>query len=343
VTVGVPTTAGTATARPTTRTGAARTATRAPRTAAPTLRVEKGLLREGHTLVGACDEVGRGALGGPVTVGIVLVDASVQRPLAGVRDSKLLTPQARVALVPRIRRWVAGHAVGHASAEEIDEHGIIAALRMAGTRALVALPAQPDVVLLDGNHDWLSRPRRPTLFDDSPLAELPPPVVRTMIKADLRCSSVAAASVLAKTERDAIMVRLAASHPGYGWEINKGYSTAGHTDALRRLGPCVHHRQSWRLPELVDPECDGLFEVPAVPVPVPPGDAPGAPQGRSAAQEWDGDGPDGEPVLESLEERDLDDLDGLDDSYGLEDLDVLGGRGDAADPGRERLRERAAG
>jgi ribonuclease HII len=245
--------------------------TRAPlargRTTPPGLRVEKRLLREGHTLLGACDEVGRGALGGPVTVGMVLVDASVQRPLPGVRDSKLLTPQARVALVPRIRRWVVGHAVGHASAVEIDEHGIIAALRMAGLRALAQLPARPDVVLLDGNHDWLSRPHQPTLFDDTPLAEAEPPRVRTMIKADLRCSSVAAASVLAKTERDAIMVRLAAHHPGYGWDENKGYSTAAHVEALRRLGPSVHHRQSWRLPGLVGPECDGLFDA-TVSVPV---------------------------------------------------------------------------
>ena len=239
------------------------TAARGARTGVPTLRVEKGLLRSGHTLVGACDEVGRGALGGPVTVGIVLVDAGVQRPLAGVRDSKLLTAQAREALVPRIRRWVVGHAVGHASAEEIDEHGIIAGLRMAGTRALAQLPAQPDVVLLDGNHDWLSRPRQPSLFDETPLAEAVPPLVRTMIKADLRCSSVAAASVLAKTTRDAIMVRLAADHPGYGWEENKGYSTAAHVEALRRLGPSVHHRQSWRLPELLVPECEGLFAPPA--------------------------------------------------------------------------------
>ncbi|GAA2728289.1 ribonuclease HII [Cellulomonas aerilata] len=241
-----------------------RTATRTPRSRVPGLRVEKSLLRAGHTLVGACDEVGRGALGGPVTVGIVLVDASVQRPLAGVRDSKLLTPQARVALVPRIRRWVVGHAVAHATAEEIDEHGIIAALRMAGTRALAALPVRPDVVLLDGNHDWLSRPQQPTLFDGTPLAEVPPPVVRTMIKADLQCSSVAAASVLAKTTRDALMAELAVSHPGYGWEVNKGYSTAAHVEALRRLGPSVHHRQSWRLPGLVGPACDGLFDVPAV-------------------------------------------------------------------------------
>ena len=70
------------------------------------------------------------------------------------------------------------------------------------------------------------------------------------------CSSVAAASVLAKTERDAIMVGLADLHPGYGWEENKGYSTATHLDALRRLGPSVHHRQSWRLPELAGPDCD---------------------------------------------------------------------------------------
>ena len=233
------------------------------RSTPPSLRVEKRLLRDGHLLLGACDEVGRGALGGPVTVGMVLVDASVQRPLAGVRDSKLLTPQARVALVPRIRRWVVGHAVGHASAVEIDEHGIIAALRMAGLRALAQLPARPDVVLLDGNHDWLSQPRQPTLFDDTPLADAEPPRVRTMIKADLQCSSVAAASVLAKTERDAIMVGLAAHHPGYGWEENKGYSTAAHVEALRRLGPSVHHRQSWRLPEPGEPDCEGLFEVPA--------------------------------------------------------------------------------
>jgi ribonuclease HII len=228
---------------------------------APSLRVEKRLLRSGHTLLAACDEVGRGALGGPVTVGMVLVDTSVQRPLAGVRDSKLLTPAARVALVPRIRRWVVGYAVGHATAAEIDEHGIIAALRMAGHRAMAALPAHPDVVLLDGNHDWLSRPRQPSLFDDTPFADARAPVVRTMIKADLQCSSVAAASVLAKTERDAIMVRLGSLHPGYGWDENKGYSTAAHTEALRRLGPCVHHRQSWRLPELVGPESDALFDL----------------------------------------------------------------------------------
>jgi ribonuclease HII len=294
-----------------------------PRTRPPSLRVEKRLLRDGHTLLGACDEVGRGALGGPVTVGIVLVDATVQRPLAGVRDSKLLTPQARVALVPRIRRWVVGHAVGHASPVEIDEHGIIAALRMAGWRALAQLPARPDVVLLDGNHDWLSRPRQPTLFDDTPLADAEPPRVRTMIKADLQCSSVAAASVLAKTERDAIMVRLAADHPGYGWDENKGYSTAAHVEALRRLGPSVHHRQSWRLPELLEPEWEGLFAAPAPadavgPVGVGPVDGVG-PVGLADPEGDDGGATAGWEELDLAAGSGL--LDEPDDLAGLIELD----------------------
>jgi ribonuclease HII len=228
---------------------------------APTLRAEKRLLRSGHALVGSCDEVGRGAVGGPVSVGVVLIDATVSRPLQGVRDSKLLAPEARVALVPRIQRWVVAHAVGHASAAEIDELGIIAALRLAGIRALRTLPARPDVVLLDGSHDWLSTPTQASLFDDAVLpAPFVPPVV-TMVKADLFCASVAAASVLAKTERDAMMRELAVVHPGYGWADNKGYATPAHLEALGRLGPCVHHRQSWRLPPLAAPRGDVLFET----------------------------------------------------------------------------------
>ena len=217
-----------------------------------TLRVEKGLLRSGVRLLCSVDEVGRGALSGPVTVGMVLVDDSVRRPLPGVRDSKLLTPAARVSLVPRIQRWVVGYAVGHATAAEIDEIGIIAALRRAGRRALAALPETPDAFLLDGNHDWLSRPNQVDLFaaesDADPLnAEIAP--VKTRIKADLTCASVAAASVLAKTERDALMMGLAETYPHYGWHENKGYATPEHMDAIRRLGSCEQHRRSWRLPE----------------------------------------------------------------------------------------------
>jgi ribonuclease HII len=144
--------------------------------------------------------------------------------------------------------------VGHASAAEIDELGIIAALRRAGRRALAQLAVQPDVVLLDGNHDWLCDAdpiQTASLFtmDHAPWpGATTGPVVRTMIKADLRCSSVAAASVLAKTTRDALMRDYARAHPSYQWQENKGYAAPEHLCALRRLGPTVLHRTSWRLP-----------------------------------------------------------------------------------------------
>jgi ribonuclease HII len=219
------------------------------------LRIERQLLRSGATMVCGVDEVGRGALSGPVSVGMVLVDATVQRSLTGVRDSKLLTPKAREELVPRIRRWALGYAVGHASAAEIDEVGIIAALRRAGLRALAQLPEAPDAILLDGKHDWLTPPAQGTLLDEEPAVQVPPVTMR--IKADMSCASVAAASVLAKTERDEILRGLSASHPEYGWHENKGYAAPDHMEALRRLGPTPYHRRSWRLPcagDLVDVE-----------------------------------------------------------------------------------------
>ncbi len=233
---------------PAPRTGAR---TPSPRTAsrAPTLRVERSLLREGHLLIAAVDEVGRGALAGPASVGIVLVDATVRTAPAGVRDSKLLTPGARTALVPRIRRWALAHAVGHAGPDEVDAVGILGALRLAALRALAQLPDRPDLVLLDGNHDWLTDPMAGGLF-----APTTPPV-RTLVKADMTCSSVAAASVLAKVERDAMMVALHDGHPEYGWALNKGYSAPEHLAALVERGTTVHHRRSWRLPpyDLPDP------------------------------------------------------------------------------------------
>lgn len=216
--------------------------------ARPTLRLEKQLLRAGPHLLASIDEAGRGALGGPVTVGVVLVDRTVTRALPGVRDSKLLSPQARERLVPRIRAWAVGHAVGHASPGEIDEVGIIAALRRAGLRALAALPLAPDAILLDGSHDWLSEPGQGTLFEDEASDRARVPAVTMRVKADLTCASVAAASILAKTERDAIMVDLARRHPEYGWAANKGYAAPEHIEALRCHGPTVHHRRSWRLP-----------------------------------------------------------------------------------------------
>jgi ribonuclease HII len=214
----------------------------------PTLRHERALLRDGYRWLAGIDEVGRGALAGPVTVGVVLVDLSVRTAPRGLRDSKLLNPELRQVLAPKIRRWAPHHAVGHASPDEIDTWGILRALRVAGERALAQLAVAPDVVLLDGSYDWLTKPRagEPTLFDDEDAWQPPAYRVRTMIKADLRCAAVAAASVLAKTERDAWMVELARQHPGYGWEANKGYATPDHWAALDLHGPCRLHRRSWR-------------------------------------------------------------------------------------------------
>jgi ribonuclease HII len=224
---------------------------------APTLRYERQAWRSGAGLLAAVDEVGRGALAGPASVGIVLVDASVRTAPSGVRDSKLLTPAAREALVPRIRRWALASAVGHAGPDEVDRVGILGALRLAARRALAQLPDVPDLVLLDGSHDWLTDPARQGLL--ALLDDAPTPPVRTLVKADLTCSSVAAASVLAKVERDAMMVALHESHPQFGWAENKGYASPEHLAVLTAEGPCVHHRRSWRLPPYgVGEEPDGV-------------------------------------------------------------------------------------
>jgi ribonuclease HII len=223
----------------------------APARSAPHLRHERVLMRDGARLVAGMDEVGRGSLAGPVSVGVVVVDASTRSAPKGVADSKLLTPAARVALLPRLQRWGLAHAVGHASADEIDELGIIAALRLAGSRALAVVTAVTgpvDAVLLDGSHDWLTPPAQGDLFEVLEADSLPPTKVHVRVKADRTCASVAAASVLAKCERDALMAQLACDHPQYRWDENKGYASPDHIEALREHGPCPLHRRSWRLP-----------------------------------------------------------------------------------------------
>jgi ribonuclease HII len=232
----------------------------------PSLRVERLLQRQGHRLLAGMDEVGRGALAGPVSVGVVVIDESVRSAPVGVKDSKLLTEAARTRLVPRIQRWALEYAVGHASPDEIDEIGIMAALRLAGTRALGSLGVVPDLVILDGNHDWLTAPAEVGLFAFAAETGPSTPPVTTMIKADMKCSSVAAASVLAKVERDELMIRLGGEHPAYGWGFNKGYAAPEHIDALARLGPCELHRRSWRLPGVLDDDGTGLGALAPAPV-----------------------------------------------------------------------------
>ena len=204
----------------------------------PTLEIERALLAAGARTVIGCDEVGRGALAGPVAVGVAVIDATVSAIPAGLRDSKLLSEPRREALEPLAQAWVLHSAVGLASADEVDELGIIACLGLAGKRALTILheagvDVTASVVLLDGNDDWLNK------------ALSTPLNVVTRIKADRDCGSVAAASVIAKVHRDRLMIEADEQSPGYGWAGNKGYGSAAHMNAIADLGPHDLHRKSW--------------------------------------------------------------------------------------------------
>ena len=200
----------------------------------PTLDVERQLFAAGARVVVGIDEVGRGAIAGPVTIGAVAIDASHTSFPEGLADSKLLTPKRREAMDPLVRRWALAHATGSATAEDIDRIGIVSALGLAASRALAALGVTPDVLIIDGNTPFL-------------VEEPDGPRIIMRIKADQDCASVAAASVIAKVERDALMTRLHVEHPQYGWEGNKGYGAAVHTDAIRTHGVTVYHRTSWNL------------------------------------------------------------------------------------------------
>ncbi len=228
------------------------------------LRPDRSLeneLLEAHEYVGGLDEVGRGALAGPVSVGLAIVGRCTDDAFPeGLADSKQLTARARTGLIEPVRGWLVDHAVAHASPAEIDEHGIVGALRMAGLRALQQVADRghaPRIIILDGVADWLTAPQpdlltaleaRPASTAPGPAADSPTPPVRMEVKADARCAVVAAASVLAKVERDALMAGL--EDPGYDWASNKGYATPAHVAGLGRLGAGDQHRRSWRLPGL---------------------------------------------------------------------------------------------
>ncbi|MEU2871708.1 ribonuclease HII [Streptomyces olivoreticuli] len=194
----------------------------------PTHTVERSLrATTGAKVVAGVDEVGRGAWAGPVTVCAAVT--GLRRPPEGLTDSKLLTPKRRTALAGELESWVTAHALGHSSPQEIDELGMTAALRLAATRALDALPVRPDAVILDGKHDYLGDPWR----------------VRTVIKGDQSCVVVAAASVIAKVRRDAMMAELGAECADFGFGNNAGYPSPVHRAALEALGPTPYHRLSW--------------------------------------------------------------------------------------------------
>lgn len=209
----------------------------------PGLGIERALLAEGATVVIGCDEVGRGAIAGPVGVGVAVLDPERRRIPAGLRDSKLLPEPERVALEPRVRAWSAASAVGLAGNDEIDGQGISRCLGLAGARAIADLVALGvgmggAVVLLDGNWDWLT----PGLI----AAGVPVlPRVVTRVKADRDCAAVSAASVVAKVHRDSLMIDRHDAHPVYGWRSNKGYASRSHYAAIDAHGPCDWHRRTW--------------------------------------------------------------------------------------------------
>jgi len=219
----------------------------------PTLRMERAMLREGATLVIGCDEVGRGAIAGPVAVGLSVFTGRAGGAPKGLRDSKMLSEPKREELYPIVGAWSAQSAVGLASNEEVERIGIIAALGLAAVRALAELHdagvgMQGAVVLLDGSHDWLT----PAIARGGAIPEgAPHPSITTRVKADRDCAVVAAASVLAKVHRDRLMIAADDVHPGYRWSGNKGYASAEHYAAIDELGPSPLHRWSWlRQPSL---------------------------------------------------------------------------------------------
>jgi ribonuclease HII len=172
------------------------------------------------------DEAGRGPWAGPVSAGAVILNPDDLPP--GIDDSKALTHGRREALEIEIKARALAWGVGFASVEEIDELNILHATGLAMRRAIGALAIAPAAALVDGNYRF----------------RLPCPI-QTVVKGDSLSLSIAAASILAKTARDRLMVELDETYPGYGFAGHKGYNAPIHSAALKALGPCPAHRRSW--------------------------------------------------------------------------------------------------
>jgi ribonuclease HII len=186
---------------------------------------------QGMRIVAGIDEAGRGPLAGPVVAAAVVLHP--RRRIDGLADSKLLTPEAREAIAPRIRSRALAWAVAWADCEEIDSINILQATLLAMRRALLALPVCPTHVQVDGNC--------PPRLEDLRLGC----TVQAVVAGDRDIPAISAASILAKTHRDALMCRLDACYPGFGFATHKGYGTAAHLEALRVLAPSPVHRRSF--------------------------------------------------------------------------------------------------
>ncbi|MDO8207237.1 MAG: ribonuclease HII [Gallionella sp.] len=180
-----------------------------------------------NLLICGVDEAGRGPLAGPVSAAAVILDPA--NPIPGLNDSKKLSEKQRERLAPMIRERALAWAVAYASVEEIDQLNILQATLLAMKRAVLALPIQPQMVLVDGLY-------------------CPDTGIRSeaIVKGDSKVAAISAASILAKTSRDALMLQLHEQYPAYGLDIHKGYPTAAHLAALREHGVSEIHRRSFK-------------------------------------------------------------------------------------------------
>lgn len=211
----------------------------------PSLEIERALAREhGVRFVIGVDEVGRGAIAGPVAVGAALIDiTSADDWPSELRDSKLMSEKSRERNAPLVADWVLASGIGMTPASRIETDGIVRSLELAGAAAIGALLASTRIdraalatdgclVVLDGSHNWLGGSAYGLK-------------VVTRTKADRDCVSVACASVLSKVARDRLMIELDADLPGYGFAGHKGYAAPSHISALLAVGPSREHRLSW--------------------------------------------------------------------------------------------------
>ena len=189
-------------------------------------------------LVAGVDEVGRGALFGPVVASAVMLspEAEVSLAMLGVTDSKRLKAAERESLVQPIQEQALAYAIGMASVHEIDRLNILQASLLAMQRAVNRLPVQPELCLVDGNQRISNLDIRQ----------------ETIIKGDQHHVEIAAASILAKVWRDTLIVRLNQRYPGYDLASNKGYGSARHRAAIARLGRSPQHRRSFRVSQQLD-------------------------------------------------------------------------------------------
>lgn len=242
----------------------------------PGVRHERPWWDRGARVAGI-DEVGRGAWAGPVTFAAVVLPSD--RRMYKLRDSKMLDAPRREELAARLQTFAVGIGLGHATNAEIDALGMSDAMRLAASRAVAALPVHPDVFLVDGNWNMLPGVDQP---------------VETIVHGDARSASIAAASIVAKVARDALMRSVCPTYPRYEFSSNKGYPSPPHVAALDRDGPCALHRHTWapirarttpRLDLFADRRSGTTTERVAEPGSTRHGDGPSAPAPRDAPRQ----------------------------------------------------------